>query len=890
MLLKKGFKNFKRTMSFVLAITLLLAGMPFGISSAGAVTASQDEALDRYALEAVRSSYKNYVMGTAVDGGGYNTFSSYDAYILAKAGADLSSWERSGTNFADEVVKLLDDTISKEDNASAKRVAQDYLAAKALGETERAAALIGMLKSRQNEAGELDSGAWSVYSNLPAYDLFGREGTLSGYGFNDDKAALYVLNAQDFSGAWPSGDYQDFMSTAQAVRVLKGVQGTTSVTASAISAAIDSATSWMQSRQQADGSFVDGWDDITTDTSEMIYTANVLGEDVSALVSSAGKSPVDYMAGDSFSDGNFGNISSTTWALDAYLQLGASISSDSVIAVKPDVYSAQLSAGSTKQLKAYAVKLDGSVLDVTDSASWISSDSTVAEVSSAGTVSAKKTGTAEMTVSYGGCSSNIALSIGEITAAVGYKVEVAVIGKSGDVIYGPKSVTVSASDEFGGTAMSALDATGLDWEFGDTYGFVEEIDGEQNQGLNGWMYAVNGRLPNVLAVNKTVKSGDKVLWWYSKSSMDGIPDWPSSSALAATAAKSTETSDSLRDYAGKIRDENTVLNSENKMTAEEASKVSKELADNKSSWTLKYEGKESAYSDGEVSLLMAEGSLSKNTNITVSELVEKDYPKQFAVRIKSSVYEFGPEGTKFDEPAVIGIRIALDDDTHAERLTAAYYSQSDDRWVVIPCVIDMKTGLVVFRTDHFSKFAVVETERKVSFDDVGEHMAWAKEAVEVLAGMGIINGTGNGFEPNRSITRAEFVKIISEAMGYGDAGTATGTFADLDSSQWYDGYVAKAFANGIVKGDENGNFRPQDTISRYEIAVMLRRLSGDETSSSLSFEDASDVPDWAVEGVRYAAGERLMNGYEDNTFRGSRPMSRAEVAAVMYRYMNLISK
>lgn len=890
MLLKKGFKNFKRTMSFVLAITLLLVGMPLGISSAEAVTASQNETLDRYALEAVRSSYKNYVLGTAVDGGGYNTFSSYDAYILAKAGADLSSWERSGTNFADEVVKLLDDTISKGENASAKRVAQDYLAAKALGETEKAAALIGMLKSRQNEAGELDSGAWSIYSNLPAYDLLGREGTLSGYGLNDDKAALYVLNAEDFSGAWPSGDYQDFMSTAQAVRVLKGVQSTSSVTASAIAAAIDSGTSWIKSRQQADGSFVDGWDDVTTDTAEMIYTANVLGEDVSAFISSSGKSPVDYMAGDSFADGNFGNISSTTWALDAYLQLGASISSDSVIAVKPDAYSAQLNTGSTKQLKAYAVKFDGSVLDVTESASWASSDSTVAEVNSTGTGTAKKTGTAEITVSYGGCSSKIALSIGEITAAVGYKVEVAVIGKSGDVIYGPRSVTVSTSDEFGTTAMGALDATGLDWEFGDTYGFVDEIDGEQNQGLNGWMYAVNSRMPNVLAVNKTVKSGDQVLWWYSTSSMDGVPDWPDSATLAATALKSSETADSLWDYAGKIKSSSTILNLESRMTAEEASKVSKELENKKSSWTLKYEGKESAYSDGEVSLLVAANSLKKDTNITVSELEEKDNPRQFAVRIKSSVYEFGPEGTKFSEPAVIGIRIALGDDTHAERLTAAYYSQTEGRWVAIPCVIDLKTGLVVFKIDHFSKYAVVETERKASFDDVGEDMAWAREAVEVLAGMGIINGTGNGFEPNRSITRAEFVKIISEAMGYGDAGTAADIFSDLDSSQWYSGYVAKAFANGLVKGDENGNFRPQDTISRYEIAVMLGRLSGGDTSSSLSFEDASDVPDWALKGVRYASGEKLMNGYEDNTFRGSRSMTRAEVAAVTYRYLNLINK
>ena len=824
---KKNNRTISKTLAFLMIVIAAMLFMPFNVIpmvSAEATETSETDNINNLAYEAVKSSYDVYMSGTAVDGGGYTTFSSYDAYVLMKSGVDISKWIYDGESFTERVIKLIDASITNENTAlqsSAKRVAQDFLAAKIMGEDEKAFLLLNILKERQTETGELDSGLYSMYSNLPAYDLLTREVGFNESGLNADNALIYVFSNKDETGAYPKENadlwiMNDFMATAQAVRILDATEKSIAVTSSsAIQAAITDGVTWLRNNQQEDGSFIAGWDDALTDTSEMIYTAKVLGEDISQWVSASGNSPLDYLINSAFVDGTFGNISSTTWALDAYLQLGAYVSSDSVIGVKND---------------------------------------------------------------------NIVVN--------SFKVKVVVIGKDGEVIYGPKSVSVLSNDEFKGTAMSALDATGLDWEFDGTYGFVEVIDGQRNSGNNGWMYAVNGRVPNVSAINKTVNSGDEVLWWYSTSAMEGAPEWPSSAAAAsaAIAVKNEETIEMLESYSNKIKAENTVLNLNNKMTAARAQKIVEELSKNKSLFSLEYKGETTVYDDGEISILLNEDVLDKNTTITAKELDENYNPKQFAVNINSSVYEFGPDGTKFNSPVTISIKVALDDNTDIERLTAAYFDEENNKWVTIPCVIDAESGLVVFRTDHFTKFAVIEKEKRVNFEDVGDSISWAKDAIEILAGKEIINGTGNGFEPHRAITRAEFIKIITDALGYTGESSTGSTFSDVDKSQWFAVYVERAYSNNLIKGDADGKFRPNDSISRYEIAVILNRLDVNKESLgnfSLSFEDASNVPDWAYEGVGFAVMEKLMNGYEDNTFKGLKPMTRAEVATVTFRYLNL---
>lgn len=177
----------------------------------------------------------------------------------------------------------------------------------------------------------------------------------------------------------------------------------------------------------------------------------------------------------------------------------------------------------------------------------------------------------------------------------------------------------------------------------------------------------------------------------------------------------------------------------------------------------------------------------------------------------------------------------------------------------------------------------------VSFTDVGADVAWAKEAIEALAGKGIITGTGNNkFEPKRQITRAEFAKMVVETLGENIVSQGTDMFTDVDSTAWYADYVGKAAAKGLIQGS-NGKYRPNDVITRNEVAVILHRMQNEvaPTNLVLGFKDGASVPAWANNAVAFAVEKGLVNGYEDNTFKGNNPITRAEAALVLYRYMGL---
>ncbi|MGI6686387.1 MAG: S-layer homology domain-containing protein [Bacillota bacterium] len=184
-----------------------------------------------------------------------------------------------------------------------------------------------------------------------------------------------------------------------------------------------------------------------------------------------------------------------------------------------------------------------------------------------------------------------------------------------------------------------------------------------------------------------------------------------------------------------------------------------------------------------------------------------------------------------------------------------------------------------------------------TFPDLGQNWDWAKDAIEILAGQGIIEGTGSGFEPGRHITRAEFIKLLVKALQLDlqldIEDYQENLFQDVKSGDWFAQAVACAQKNGIIEGDPDRRFRPHDKISRNEIAAILYRLL--ETTiptlemNSLPFSDVEKVPAWAANGVKYAFQAGLMQGYQDQTFRGGNALNRAEAAVVIYRYLQEIS-
>ncbi|MDI6817006.1 MAG: S-layer homology domain-containing protein [Actinomycetota bacterium] len=160
---------------------------------------------------------------------------------------------------------------------------------------------------------------------------------------------------------------------------------------------------------------------------------------------------------------------------------------------------------------------------------------------------------------------------------------------------------------------------------------------------------------------------------------------------------------------------------------------------------------------------------------------------------------------------------------------------------------------------------------------------WAYEYISFLADRDIIEGYPNNlFYPDRSMTRAEFVKIIILAIGKGAPSASSSHFADVADGFWAKGYIERAKELGIVAGYPDGTFRPNNSISRQEIAKIVILAGGftPETDFRADFPDATEDL-WSWPYVLEAANQNIITAYPDGAFRPTNTATRAEASKMV---------
>lgn len=152
--------------------------------------------------------------------------------------------------------------------------------------------------------------------------------------------------------------------------------------------------------------------------------------------------------------------------------------------------------------------------------------------------------------------------------------------------------------------------------------------------------------------------------------------------------------------------------------------------------------------------------------------------------------------------------------------------------------------------------------------------------------LAFLSGYANGtFEPDRNMTRAEvttmFARLLTEKMTADQ--TYSNTFSDVAKSHWAANYIGYMQQFGIITGYADGSFRPDASVTRAEFAAIASRFER-LTEGTKSF---SDVPGshWAAKYINFAATRGWVNGYADGTFRPNNSITRAEVAAVTCRLL-----
>jgi hypothetical protein len=180
--------------------------------------------------------------------------------------------------------------------------------------------------------------------------------------------------------------------------------------------------------------------------------------------------------------------------------------------------------------------------------------------------------------------------------------------------------------------------------------------------------------------------------------------------------------------------------------------------------------------------------------------------------------------------------------------------------------------------------------KEVRFKDIDT--TFNKDQITFLAQQGVIAGVSETrYEPQRAITRAEFTALVVRLMGFEPA-KYEGTFKDVEPDAWYAEYIATGVAHNVIKGMGNGIFAPNQEITREQASVILANvvatLNARKKGEGITFVDQDLISYWAVEQVELLAGMRMVEGYEDGTFRPLANLSRAEAAALIYRLKDLL--
>ena len=218
-----------------------------------------------------------------------------------------------------------------------------------------------------------------------------------------------------------------------------------------------------------------------------------------------------------------------------------------------------------------------------------------------------------------------------------------------------------------------------------------------------------------------------------------------------------------------------------------------------------------------------------------------------------------------------------------------------DRFGEAVAVTENADGTYVFTMPNGQVTVTVTFEQApLPFHDVTEG-DWFYDAVRYAYENGLMDGVGdNLFAPNSETTRAQLVTILYRLAGEPEPGGDSG-FADVAAGTWYTDAVAWAAENGIVNGVSDTEFAPGEDITREQLAAILYRYAAyqgygvSQRADLLGFGDAESISGYAQEALSWAHAQGLVLGFEDGSLRPQGTASRAQIAAVLMRFLAAVS-
>ncbi|WP_270168481.1 S-layer homology domain-containing protein [Paenibacillus sp. SYP-B4298] len=238
--------------------------------------------------------------------------------------------------------------------------------------------------------------------------------------------------------------------------------------------------------------------------------------------------------------------------------------------------------------------------------------------------------------------------------------------------------------------------------------------------------------------------------------------------------------------------------------------------------------------------------------------------------------------------------IRIPDGVDPSRITTGVVVEEDGTLRHVPTNIVRIDGTYYARINSLTNSLYSVVWHPMKFVDVAGH--WAKDAINDMASRMIIEGaSADRFEPDRAITRAEFVAIMVRGLGL-KPGSGAGSFGDVDAAAWYSGAIQAASEYGWIDGFEDGSFRPNARITREQAIVILARalsITGLQSSSGPrdaaeivgAFPDSASVSPWAWQGIADIAAAGILQGRSHGELAPGDNITRAEAATLIRRLL-----
>ena len=472
--------------------------------------------------------------------------------------------------------------------------------------------------------------------------------------------------------------------------------------------------------------------------------------------------------------------------------------------------------------------------------------------------------------------------------------------------------------------IKALDEAGMS-QVGAESGYVRSIskDGktlsEFDNGENsGWLYKVNGDLPDVGLTSYTIKDGDRIVWYYTDDwTLD--PDagkWyvkPISSTITPVAVIKDGTASASVSY----KDLSEAISAAKK-SGEDTVTIMPEIKGEVNSITISLPKSAAANAAKQGMKLVVEtdkarvslraevlGELAKNSGSELKlEITEKR-----AEEVSDKLAHENLDGASIVEVTLMidgkpvtvfgGKKLLIDIPVDSKRFRAGDTCRvlvlSDDgaaERTSGQCIKKNDALFVRVETTHLSTFVVMR-DAALPFTDVAD-TAWYADAVQYVYENGLMTGVSESeFGPDGTATRGQIVTILWRLAGSPVVNYAM-RYADMDEGAWYGEAVRWAASTGVVTGYSESSFGPNDAITREQLAAILYRYVKTQGQGftgmwyfPLRYDDAASISSWADEAMHWCVMKGLLNGTSETALSPQLTATRAQLAAILQRFCEL---